>query len=140
VLNPKGDVVDTKDIESADDAHAWFVDAKADNSELRWRMEVKADDGHWAFFDDSEGDRKQSLLAGDVPLPDRGRVAAGDAQVPGFLDGERRVAAESAALTRGDLGDRPRGAVERDGTVAVQVQPPARLESVVAHVNPRSSG
>jgi hypothetical protein len=33
VLNPKGDVVDTKDIESADD-------------------------GHWAFFDDSEGDRK----------------------------------------------------------------------------------
>ena len=49
MLNPKGDVVDTKDIESADDAHAWFVDAKADNSELGWRMEVKADDGHWAF-------------------------------------------------------------------------------------------
>ena len=44
VLNPTGD--------------AWFVDAKADNSELGWRMEVKADDGHWAFFDDSEGDRK----------------------------------------------------------------------------------
>ncbi|MCW2560360.1 MAG: hypothetical protein JWP55_4324, partial [Mycobacterium sp.] len=39
------------------DAHAWFVDAKADNSELGWRMEVKADDGHWAFFDDSEGSR-----------------------------------------------------------------------------------
>jgi hypothetical protein len=58
VLNPMGDVVDTKDIESADNAHAWFVDAKADNSELGWRMEVKADDGHWAFFDDSEGDRK----------------------------------------------------------------------------------
>jgi hypothetical protein len=30
VLNPKGEVVDTKDIESADDAHAWFVDQKAD--------------------------------------------------------------------------------------------------------------
>lgn len=43
VLNPEGDVVDTKDIESAGDAHAWFVDA---------------DDGHWAFFDDSEGDRR----------------------------------------------------------------------------------
>jgi NADH dehydrogenase len=57
VLNPKGEVVDTKDIESADDAHAWFVDQKAD-PELGWRMEVKADDGHWAFFDDSEGDRK----------------------------------------------------------------------------------
>src|SRR5258707_3396109 len=34
VLNPNGHVVDTKDIESAEDAHAWFVDAKADNSEL----------------------------------------------------------------------------------------------------------
>jgi hypothetical protein len=56
VLNPKGEVIDTKDIESADDAHAWFVD-QAD-PELGWRMEVKADDGHWAFFDDSEGDRK----------------------------------------------------------------------------------
>ncbi len=56
VLNPKGDVVDTKDIESADDAHAWFVDQKADNSELGWLMEVTSgDDGHWAFFDDSEG-------------------------------------------------------------------------------------
>ena len=57
VLNPKGEVVDTKDIESADDAHAWFVDQKAD-PELGWRMEVKADDGDWAFFDSSEGDRK----------------------------------------------------------------------------------
>jgi hypothetical protein len=57
VLNPHGDVVDTKDIESADDAHAWFVDQKAE-PELGWRMEVKSDDGDWAFFDDSEGDRK----------------------------------------------------------------------------------
>ncbi len=54
VLNPKGDVVDTKDIESADDAHAWFVDQKADNSELGWRIEVQHD-GEWSFFDDSEG-------------------------------------------------------------------------------------
>lgn len=56
VLNPKGDVVATKDIDSADDAHAWFVDNKADNSELGWRMEVEHD-GDWHFFDDSEGDR-----------------------------------------------------------------------------------
>ncbi|OBH41318.1 hypothetical protein [Mycobacterium mantenii] len=56
VLDPKGDVVATKDIESADDAHAWFVDNKADNSELGWRMEVQQD-GDWHFFDDSEGDR-----------------------------------------------------------------------------------
>ena len=54
VLNPKGDVVDTKDIESADDAHAWFVDQKADNSELGWRIEGEHD-GEWSFFDDSEG-------------------------------------------------------------------------------------
>ncbi|MBV8964570.1 MAG: hypothetical protein JO191_00180 [Mycobacteriaceae bacterium] len=54
VLDPKGDVVETKDIESADDAHAWFVDKAADNSELGWRMEVKVNDG-WRFFDDSEG-------------------------------------------------------------------------------------
>jgi len=40
VLNPTGEVVDTKDIESADDdAQAWFLDQKAD-PELGWRMEV----------------------------------------------------------------------------------------------------
>lgn len=55
VLNPTGEVVATKDIESAGDAHAWFVDAKADNSELGWRMEVERD-GDWHFFDDSEGE------------------------------------------------------------------------------------
>jgi hypothetical protein len=55
VLDPHGDVVDTKDIDSAEDAHAWFVDAKADNAELGWRMEVESDDGGWSFFDDSEG-------------------------------------------------------------------------------------
>jgi hypothetical protein len=54
VLSPKGDVVDTKEIASAEDAHAWFVDKKADNSELGWRMEVEHD-GEWSFFDDSEG-------------------------------------------------------------------------------------
>lgn len=54
VIDPQGDVVDTKDIESAQDAHAWFVDARADNSELGWRMEV-AQDGEWHFFDDTEG-------------------------------------------------------------------------------------
>jgi hypothetical protein len=56
VLNPHGDVVGTKDISSAEDAHAWFVDSKADNSELGWRMEVDVD-GNWKFFDDTEGDR-----------------------------------------------------------------------------------
>jgi hypothetical protein len=54
VLNPKGDIVETKDIESAEDAHAWFVDQRADNSELGWRMEVE-NDGEWSFFDDTEG-------------------------------------------------------------------------------------
>ncbi|MBS3693871.1 MULTISPECIES: hypothetical protein [Rhodococcus] len=54
VINPAGDVTDTRDIESADDAHAWFVDARADNSELGWRMEVRHDD-EWSFFDDTEG-------------------------------------------------------------------------------------
>lgn len=54
VLNPKGDVVDTKEIASAEDAHAWFVDQKANNDELGWRMEVE-NDGEWSFFDDSEG-------------------------------------------------------------------------------------
>ncbi|MGE2816346.1 hypothetical protein ACQI5H_14575 [Mycobacterium heidelbergense] len=56
VLNPTGEVVATKDIESAGDAHAWFVDTKADNSELGWRMEVERD-GDWHFFDDSEGEQ-----------------------------------------------------------------------------------
>lgn len=56
VLNPKGDVVNTKDIESADDAHAWFVDEVPGN-ELGWRMEVQVDGDRWDFVDDSEGDR-----------------------------------------------------------------------------------
>ncbi|MCG5433163.1 hypothetical protein LV457_12840 [Mycobacterium sp. MYCO198283] len=55
VLNPKGEVVETKDIESADDAHAYFHDDAGDYNELGWRMEVKSDDGDWAFFDSSEG-------------------------------------------------------------------------------------
>lgn len=54
VIDPRGEVVATKEIASADDAHAWFVDSRADNSELGWRMEVNAD-GSWEFFDDTEG-------------------------------------------------------------------------------------
>jgi hypothetical protein len=57
VINPRGDVVATKDITSAGDAHAWFVDNKADNTELGWRMEV-SDDGNWSFFDDSKGSQR----------------------------------------------------------------------------------
>jgi hypothetical protein len=56
VLDPHGEIVATKDIASAEDAHAWFVDNKADNAELGWRMEVE-NDGDWSFFDDTEGDR-----------------------------------------------------------------------------------
>ncbi len=56
VINPKGDVVATKDIESADKAHAWFADDAVEGNELGWRMEVEHD-GEWHFFDDSEGDR-----------------------------------------------------------------------------------
>ena len=40
---------------SAADAHALFVDAKADNSELGWRMEVKHNGDDWHFVDDTEG-------------------------------------------------------------------------------------
>jgi hypothetical protein len=52
-----GDIVDTKDIESADDAHAWFVDQKANKTELGWRLEVNID-GDWRFFDQTDGDRR----------------------------------------------------------------------------------
>lgn len=55
VIDPKGDVVASKDINTAGDAHAWFVDQAADNTELGWRMECQQDDGEWSFFDDSEG-------------------------------------------------------------------------------------
>jgi hypothetical protein len=58
VIDPKGDVVETREIDAADDAHAWFVDVRADNSELGWRMEVEHD-GEWSFFDDTEGVSKQ---------------------------------------------------------------------------------
>jgi hypothetical protein len=52
-----GNVVETKNIDSADDTHVCFVDIRADNSELGWRMEVQHTDG-WSFFDDTEGDRQ----------------------------------------------------------------------------------
>jgi len=52
-----GDIVDTKDIESADDAHAWFVDQKVNKDELGWRLEVNID-GDWRFFDQTDGDRR----------------------------------------------------------------------------------
>ncbi|ORV96226.1 hypothetical protein [Mycobacterium kyorinense] len=54
VINPHGEVVATKDIESADDAHAWFVDQNTDKGELGWRMEVNID-GDWRFFDQTDG-------------------------------------------------------------------------------------
>jgi hypothetical protein len=56
VLNPKGEVVATEDIASADDAHAWFVEQVPGN-ELGYRMEVNVEDDRWDFVDDSEGDR-----------------------------------------------------------------------------------
>ena len=46
VINPAGDVTDTRDIESADEAHAWFVDARADNSELGWRNASVSNSGN----------------------------------------------------------------------------------------------
>ena len=57
MISPKGHVVATKEIESAEVAHAWFVDAKADNynSELGWRMEVQHNGDDWHFYDDTEG-------------------------------------------------------------------------------------
>lgn len=56
VLDPKGEVVSTTDIESADDAHAWFVEQVPGN-ELGYRMVVKVEEDRWDFVDDSEGDR-----------------------------------------------------------------------------------
>lgn len=56
VLNPKEEVVATKDIASAEDAHAWFADNQVEGAELGWRLEVEQD-GEWHFFDQSEGDR-----------------------------------------------------------------------------------
>lgn len=59
VLDPTGDVVAKKTIDSADDAYAWFIDEKADNSELGWRLEVDHD-GEWSFVDDTEGNAASS--------------------------------------------------------------------------------
>ncbi len=83
VINPKGDVVDTKDIESAEDAHAWFVDSRADNSELGWRMEVEHD-GEWSFFDDSEGSPRLTQARSQPML--RAKATASSEIVPSFFD------------------------------------------------------
>jgi hypothetical protein len=55
----------------------------------------------------------------------------------GFLDGEGRVIAEVATLTRLDLGDGLCDAIERDHAVVVEVEAPARLEVGIGHVSPR---
>ena len=54
IVDPHGETVAMKDLDSAEAAHAWFTDASAGSTELGWRMEVD-DDGQWAFFDDTEG-------------------------------------------------------------------------------------
>ncbi|MGZ8177901.1 hypothetical protein ACXVUM_08200 [Williamsia sp. SKLECPSW1] len=54
VLDPTGEVVSTKDFDNASEAYEWFINAKADNTELGWRLEVDHD-GEWSFVDDTEG-------------------------------------------------------------------------------------
>jgi hypothetical protein len=54
IVDPHGETLATKDLDSAEAAHAWFSDTTAGSAVLGWRMEVD-DDGQWAFFDDTEG-------------------------------------------------------------------------------------
>jgi hypothetical protein len=54
VIGPHGEIVATKDFDSAEAAHAWFTNSVAHASELGWRMEVD-DEGEWAHFDDTGG-------------------------------------------------------------------------------------
>jgi hypothetical protein len=54
IIDPHGEVVASRNFDSAEAAHAWFTQAIVDRTELGWRMEVE-DDGQWAFFDDTEG-------------------------------------------------------------------------------------
>lgn len=53
-IDPHGEIVATRDFDSAEAAHRWFVTSIANGSELGWRMEVE-DDGQWACFDDTGG-------------------------------------------------------------------------------------
>ena len=54
VIGPHGEIIATKDFDSAEAAHAWFTNSVARSSELGWRMEVD-DEGEWASFDDTGG-------------------------------------------------------------------------------------
>ncbi|GGG15670.1 hypothetical protein GCM10007304_32200 [Rhodococcoides trifolii] len=54
VLDPTATVVATKTIDSAQDAHQWFIETKADNDPLGWRLEVQHDDDSWNFASDSD--------------------------------------------------------------------------------------
>lgn len=53
-IDPHGEIVAAKNFDSAEAAHAWFMDTIAGRCELGWRMEVD-DHGSWAFFDDTGG-------------------------------------------------------------------------------------
>jgi hypothetical protein len=54
IVDPRGEVVASKNFDSAEAAHAWFTDATAGSTDLGWRMDVE-DDGKWALFDDTGG-------------------------------------------------------------------------------------
>jgi hypothetical protein len=53
-IDPHGEIVAAKNFDSAEAAHAWFMQVMAGSSELGWRMEVD-DNGTWAHFDDTGG-------------------------------------------------------------------------------------
>ncbi|MBD8506118.1 hypothetical protein HT102_06445 [Hoyosella sp. G463] len=54
ILDPAGDVSDTGDFASAEDAVTWFRNHEPRKGELGWRAEVKDDEGEWHYFEDSE--------------------------------------------------------------------------------------
>ena len=54
VLDPREEVIDTKDFESAQKAYEWFHDIEVPNHELGYRMEVRHDDGSWHMFDQTD--------------------------------------------------------------------------------------
>ncbi|OBK19332.1 hypothetical protein [Mycobacterium asiaticum] len=53
-IDPHGQVVATRDFDSAEAAHRWFAESIVGRYQHGWRMEVD-DDGQWAGFDDTGG-------------------------------------------------------------------------------------
>ncbi|WP_422628856.1 hypothetical protein [Rhodococcus sp. (in: high G+C Gram-positive bacteria)] len=59
MIAPEGEIVDFRAIDSAEDAYVWFVDRRADNTELGRGTEAQYEGGTGHFVDGTDCTRRR---------------------------------------------------------------------------------